>query len=102
MTGLELLDCVASEKTETEDRNNLAASIHEWWRILFRFENSGSWMCMGCMQNGGLSVEGRIARDDSAIDESERRFIHGRKEECKEGDFWKKPGDTGRSLVQGG
>ncbi len=39
VTGLELLGCVAGEKTETETRINLAASIHEWRRILFRSKN---------------------------------------------------------------
>ncbi len=56
VTGLELLGCVAGEKIETETRINLAASIHEWRRILFRSENPGSRMCMGCMQNGDLSM----------------------------------------------
>jgi hypothetical protein len=56
VTGLELLGCVAGEKTETETRINLAASIHEWRRILFRSKNPSYRICMGCMENGDLSV----------------------------------------------
>jgi len=53
VTGFELQGWV---KTETEVRINLAASIHEWRRILFGSENQGSQMCMGCMENGDLSM----------------------------------------------
>jgi hypothetical protein len=39
-----------------EIRVNLAASIDEWRRILSGSENQERWMCMGCMENGDLSV----------------------------------------------
>jgi hypothetical protein len=41
---------------ETETKINLAASIHEWRRILFRSKNPDGRVCMGCMENGDLSV----------------------------------------------
>jgi hypothetical protein len=55
VTGLKLQDCVACVKPGTEIRVNLAASIHEWRRILSWSENQGSQICMGYMGNG-LSV----------------------------------------------
>jgi hypothetical protein len=56
VTGLELLDCVAGKGMETETRINLATSIHEWRRILYRSRNPDGRVCMGCMGNEDLSV----------------------------------------------
>jgi hypothetical protein len=52
VTGPKLQGCVACVKPGTEIRVNLAASIHEWRWILSWYENQGSRICMGCMENG--------------------------------------------------
>ncbi len=62
VTGPKLQGCVACVKPGTKIRINIAASIHEWRRILSWSENQGSWMCMGCMENGLSVCVGRWRR----------------------------------------
>ncbi len=75
MTGLELLDCVAGKRMETETRINLAASIHEWWRILYRSRNPDGRVCMGCMGNEDLSRVGSLGMT-TLLMSLEQRCIH--------------------------
>ncbi len=75
MTGLELLDCVTGKRMETETRTNLAASIHEWQRILYRSRNLDGRVCMDCMGNEDLSRVGSLGMTVLLMS-LERRCIH--------------------------
>jgi hypothetical protein len=75
VTELELLGCVAGKRMETETRINLAASIHEWRRILYRSRNPNGRVCMGCMGNEDLSRVGSLEMT-ALLMSLKRRCIH--------------------------
>ncbi len=77
VTVLELLDCVASKGMETETIINLAASIHEWQRILFRSRDPDGQVCMGCMGNDDLSRVGSLEMTALLMSVVQRCILEG-------------------------
>ncbi len=60
---------------EMETRINLAASIHEWQRILYQSRNPDGRVCMGYMGNEDLSRVGSLGMTALLIS-LEQRCIH--------------------------